>query len=104
MIESDMSSVSDIARREILDSRGNPSIKVDVALESDVAGRALVPSGARTGEHDALELRFGDKARCLGKGISKAVKSVTDISRRSDNQLLRIEQLLGNNAVYDGKF
>jgi enolase len=72
-----MSNISDIQAREILDSRGNPTIEVDVLLESGAAGRAAVPSGASTGEHEALELRDGDKSRYLGKGVTKAVKNVT---------------------------
>ena len=73
-----MSLISDIVAREILDSRGNPTIEVDVILESGAAGRAAVPSGASTGEHEALELRDGDKTRYLGKGVSNAVANVTD--------------------------
>src|SRR5271168_948219 len=71
-----MSSISEITAREILDSRGNPTIEVDVLLASGAAGRAAVPSGASTGEHEALELRDGDKSRYSGKGVSKAVKNV----------------------------
>ncbi len=71
-----MSSISAIIAREILDSRGNPTLEVDVALESGAAGRAAVPSGASTGEHEALELRDGDPKRYLGKGVRKAVKNV----------------------------
>jgi enolase len=78
MMRSDMSSISNIIAREILDSRGNPTIEVDVLLASGAAGRAAVPSGASTGEHEALELRDGDKARYGGKGVTKAVKNVTD--------------------------
>jgi enolase len=73
-----MSCISDITAREILDSRGNPTIEVDVLLESGAAGRAAVPSGASTGEHEALELRDGDKNRYSGKGVSKAVKNVAE--------------------------
>jgi len=73
-----MSTISDIKAREILDSRGNPTVEVDVLLASGAAGRAAVPSGASTGEHEALELRDGDKSRFLGKGVTKAVKNVTD--------------------------
>jgi enolase len=72
-----MSTISDIKAREILDSRGNPTVEVDVLLASGAAGRATVPSGASTGEHEALELRDGDKNRYNGKGVSKAVKNVT---------------------------
>src|SRR5436190_15580800 len=73
-----MSAIADIQAREILDSRGNPTVEVDVLLESGAMGRAAVPSGASTGEHEALELRDGDKSRYLGKGVSKAVKNVTE--------------------------
>lgn len=71
-----MSQISDIQAREILDSRGNPTVEVDVTLESGAAGRAAVPSGASTGENEAIELRDGDKTRYLGKGVSKAVDNV----------------------------
>ena len=72
-----MNTISDIQAREIIDSRGNPTIEVDVALASGAVGRAAVPSGASTGEHEALELRDGDPKRYGGKGVSKAVKNVT---------------------------
>ncbi|HWD19003.1 MAG TPA: phosphopyruvate hydratase [Verrucomicrobiae bacterium] len=72
-----MSQISDIQAREILDSRGNPTVEVDVLLASGAAGRAAVPSGASTGENEAIELRDGEKGRYLGKGVSKAVKNVT---------------------------
>jgi len=68
--------ISDIHAREILDSRGNPTIEVDVELENGVRGRAAVPSGASTGEHEAVELRDGDKSRYLGKGVLNAVEHV----------------------------
>ncbi len=71
-----MTKISEIIAREILDSRGNPTVEVDVTLECGVLGRAAVPSGASTGEHEAIELRDGDKRRYLGKGVSKAVKNV----------------------------
>jgi enolase len=74
-----MSLISDIKAREILDSRGNPTVEVDVILAGGAVGRAAVPSGASTGEHEALELRDGDKKRYLGKGVSQAVKNVTDV-------------------------
>jgi enolase len=71
-----MSAISDIRAREILDSRGNPTIEVDVLLETGVLGRAAVPSGASTGAHEAVELRDGDKARYGGKGVRRAVEAV----------------------------
>ena len=75
-----MSKIKDIKAREILDSRGNPTVEVDVILESNVLGRAAVPSGASTGEREALELRDNDKDRYLGKGVLKAVNNVnTDL-------------------------
>ena len=73
-----MSAIESIIAREILDSRGNPTVEVDVVLESGVMGRAAVPSGASTGEHEAVELRDGDKGRYLGKGVQKAVANVND--------------------------
>ncbi len=73
-----MSTIVDIQAREILDSRGNPTVEVDVFLAGGAVGRAAVPSGASTGEHEALELRDGDKERYLGKGVSQAVKNVTE--------------------------
>jgi enolase len=73
-----MSAIFDIGAREILDSRGNPTVEVDVTLESGFRGRAAVPSGASTGEHEAVELRDGDKARYLGKGVQKAVAHVNE--------------------------
>src|SRR4051812_13605737 len=72
-----MDPIADIQAREIIDSRGNPTVEVDVTLECGAAGRAAVPSGASTGEHEAIELRDGDKKRFLGKGVSKAVANVT---------------------------
>jgi enolase len=71
-----MTNIIDIVAREILDSRGNPTIEVDVALECGVIGRAAVPSGASTGENEAVELRDGDKSRYLGRGVLKAVENV----------------------------
>ncbi len=73
-----MSTIVDVHAREILDSRGNPTVEVDVTLESGAAGRAAVPSGASTGEHEALELRDGDSKRFLGKGVQKAVANVIE--------------------------
>lgn len=70
--------ITDVYAREILDSRGNPTIEVDVELENSIKGRAAVPSGASTGEHEAVELRDGDKARYLGKGVLNAVEHVNN--------------------------
>ena len=74
-----MSKIEKIVAREVLDSRGNPTVEVDVTLESGVIGRASVPSGASTGENEALELRDGDKKRYLGKGVLNAVKNVNEV-------------------------
>lgn len=74
-----MSEIIDIRAREILDSRGNPTLEVDVVLESGISARAAVPSGASTGAYEAVELRDGDPARYLGKGVLKAVQNVNDI-------------------------
>jgi enolase len=73
-----MTEIVDIVAREILDSRGNPTVEADVFLSSGSMGRAAVPSGASTGENEAIELRDGDKARYLGKGVQKAVQNVVD--------------------------
>ena len=70
--------IEKVFAREILDSRGNPTVEVDVTLESGIMGRAAVPSGASTGENEALELRDGDKSRYLGKGTLKAVANVNE--------------------------
>ena len=74
-----MAKIKSICGREILDSRGNPTVEVDIVLENGVLGRAAVPSGASTGEHEALELRDGDKERYLGKGVLKAVSNVNEV-------------------------
>src|SRR3954462_14175271 len=71
-----MPEIIDIAAREILDSRGNPTVEVDVTLDNGAFGRAAVPSGASTGQREALELRDGDKKRYLGKGVAQAVGHV----------------------------
>ena len=74
-----MSAIIDIHAREILDSRGNPTVEADVVLQSGAFGRAAVPSGASTGVHEAVELRDGDKKRYMGKGVDKAVANVNDV-------------------------
>src|SRR5690554_1587007 len=71
--------ITEVYAREVLDSRGNPTVEVEVYTESGAFGRAMVPSGASTGEHEAVELRDGDKSRYLGKGVLKAVENVNDI-------------------------
>ncbi|QQK09127.1 phosphopyruvate hydratase [Miniphocaeibacter halophilus] len=74
-----MSTIIDVYAREVLDSRGNPTVEVEVTTDSGAVGLALVPSGASTGAHEAVELRDGDKSRYLGKGVTKAVDNVNDI-------------------------
>ena len=74
-----MPGIIDVYAREVIDSRGNPTVEVEVTTESGAFGRAMVPSGASTGEREALELRDGDKSRILGKGVLKAVENVNSI-------------------------
>ena len=74
-----MSEIVDVIAREILDSRGNPTVEADIHLESGVIARAAVPSGASTGEREAIELRDGDKNRYQGKGVLKAVQNIDEI-------------------------
>ncbi|WP_172189120.1 phosphopyruvate hydratase [Lentilactobacillus kribbianus] len=74
-----MSIISDIYAREVLDSRGNPTVEVELYTEAGAMGRGIVPSGASTGEHEAVELRDGDKNRYMGKGVSKAVDNVNNV-------------------------
>ena len=74
-----MSFITDVIARQILDSRGNPTIEVDVHTSEGIVGRAAVPSGASTGKHEAVELRDGDKKRYGGKGVLKAVNNVNEI-------------------------
>ena len=71
-----MTQIIEVHGREIIDSRGNPTVEVEVGLSSGAYGRAAVPSGASTGEHEAIELRDGDSGRYLGKGVSQAVENV----------------------------
>ena len=74
----DYTTIVEIRGREVIDSRGNPTVEVDVKLDGGAVGRAAVPSGASTGEHEAVELRDGDKKRFLGKGVLKAVNNVNN--------------------------
>ena len=76
-----MAKIVDVKASEVLDSRGNPTVEVEVHLASGVVGSAMVPSGASTGEREAIELRDGDKARYLGKGVLKAVANVNTAIR-----------------------
>ena len=96
-----MTAIIDITAREILDSRGNPTVEVDVTLEDGTIGRAAVPSGASTGAHEALELRDGDQSRFFGKGVLKAVEAVNGeifdaISGRDANEQKALDQTLIN--------
>ena len=74
-----MSAIVDVRAREVLDSRGNPTVEAEITLETGVRGRAIVPSGASTGAHEAVELRDGDRARFLGKGVLGAVENVNTV-------------------------
>jgi hypothetical protein len=82
---SKMTEIAAIHAREVLDSRGNPTVEADVVLESGATGRAIVPSGASTGEHEAVELRDGDKTHYGGKGVLKAVENIE--SKRDPRRL-----------------
>src|SRR5881396_265674 len=88
-----MSGIIEIKAREILDSRGNPTVEADVTLDSGAFGRAAVPSGASTGEHEALELRDGDAERYLGKGVEQAVQSVEERIAPALNGLSASDQM-----------
>src|SRR5688572_30652960 len=96
-----MRTIVDIEAREILDSRGNPTVEVDVVLADGSVGRAAVPSGASTGEHEALELRDADPKRYLGKGVSKAVKNVTDKILPELRGLDALDQLTVDRAMLE---
>jgi len=94
-----MTAIVDIIGREILDSRGNPTVEVDVILEDGSIGRAAVPSGASTGAHEAMELRDGDKSRYLGKGVRKAVEAINGeifeaLSDRAAEDQVQIDQVM----------
>src|SRR3982751_6202924 len=85
--------IEEIIAREVLDSRGNPTVEVDVQLESGDVGRAIVPSGASTGAHEALELRDGDKGRYGGKGVQKAIDNVNTVIAEALNGLDAADQV-----------
>jgi enolase len=93
--------IETISAREIIDSRGNPTVEVDVILDGGAIGRAAVPSGASTGEHEALELRDGDKKRYLGKGVSKAVSNVTSQILPALKGLDSVDQLTVDRTMLD---
>jgi enolase len=96
-----MSEILEIRAREILDSRGNPTIEADVLLESGAFGRAAVPSGASTGEHEALELRDGDDKRYLGKGVQKAVQAVEETIAQALRGMPAEDQMLVDRTLID---
>jgi enolase len=96
-----MAAIADITAREILDSRGNPTIEVDVVLESGAMGRAAVPSGASTGAHEAVELRDGDKSRYGGKGVLTAVANVEGEILEAVGGIDASEQVLIDNIMID---
>lgn len=96
-----MSTIIDVFAREIMDSRGNPTVEVDVYLESGIVGTACVPSGASTGEHEAVELRDGDPQRYLGKGVLRAVENVNQIIANELLGLDALDQVLIDNLMLE---
>jgi enolase len=96
-----MSTIEYVEAREILDSRGNPTVEVDVYLEDGSMGRAAVPSGASTGEHEAVELRDGDKSRFMGKGVSKAVDNVNNVIGTEIEGLDALDQVMVDRTMID---
>jgi len=96
-----MSAITEVTAREILDSRGNPTIEAEVTLDSGVAGRASVPSGASTGEHEALELRDGDSSRYGGKGVRTAVRNVIEAIGPAINGLDARDQVMLDHALIE---
>lgn len=96
-----MPEIIDVTAREILDSRGNPTVEVDVYLEDGSFGRAAVPSGASTGAHEALELRDKDQDRYLGKGVLKAVDNVNNIIAPEVFGLDAFDQILVDRAMIE---
>ena len=96
-----MTTIIDVRGREILDSRGNPTVEVEVEIEAGIIGRAAVPSGASTGEHEAVELRDGDKSRYLGKGVLKAVENVNDKIAEEIIELDCLDQTVIDNILIE---
>ena len=93
--------IEDVIAREILDSRGNPTVEVEVLLEDGSIGRAAVPSGASTGDYEAVELRDGDKSRYQGKGVLKAVENVNDIIAPEIQGMDALEQVSLDRTMID---
>ena len=93
--------IKDIKAREVLDSRGNPTVEVDVILENGILGRAIVPSGASTGSREALELRDNDANRYMGKGVLKAVNNVNTIIREKLISMDASDQALIDKTLLD---
>ena len=92
--------IIDVHARELLDSRGNPTVEVELSLDGDIAGRAIVPSGASTGAHEAVELRDGDPDRFIGKGVLKAVENVnTVIKNKLINEIIDSQEDLDNRLI-----
>src|SRR5712672_1395683 len=87
-----MSTIFDIRARQVLDSRGNPTVEADVILTGGAIGRAAVPSGASTGEHEAVELRDGDKKRYGGKGVMKAVRNINQLIAPAIEEMDALDQ------------
>lgn len=96
-----MTTITHVLAREVLDSRGNPTVEVEVYLESGARGRAIVPSGASTGAHEAVELRDGDKERYLGKGVLKAVQNVNDVIAPKLEGMDALEQVAIDRLLID---
>ncbi|MFS8512934.1 MAG: phosphopyruvate hydratase [Planifilum fulgidum] len=96
-----MTTITHVLAREVLDSRGNPTVEVEVYLESGARGRAIVPSGASTGAHEAMELRDGDKERYLGKGVLKAVQNVNDVIAPKLEGMDALEQVAIDRLLID---
>ncbi len=96
-----MSVIESVFARQIMDSRGNPTVEVEVITEDGYIGRAAVPSGASTGEHEAVELRDGDKSRYMGKGVQKAVDNVNNIIAPAIEGLLAVEQAYIDQVMID---
>src|SRR6267154_3876019 len=91
--------ISELRARQVLDSRGNPTIEVDAELTGGAVGRAIVPSGASTGEHEAWELRDGDKERFLGRGVTKAVANVKEIIAKEVTGMDALDQVRVDKAM-----